>query len=242
MQVPVLQKKSPLFSVKICFFNGNGVYYHFDKGVVSKRQTGEKKEMNEEEIKDQKHCPEPTEEVTDKMPEAENAPETEKKTEPDPAAELAAMQEKFLYLQAEYQNYRKRMAKEIADARRYAVEETLHPFLTVFDFLAMAENAADQSDNIESIRQGLKMIIAEYRKAFDELGLRPFNAAGEKFNPELHDAVAHENSDEVEEGVVSKQWNCGFKLGDKVIRAARVVVSAGKKNEAPETPKAPEEK
>ena len=155
---------------------------------------------------------------------------------PDPAAELAALQEKYIYLQAEYQNYRKRMAKELAESRRFAVEETVHPFLAVYDFLTMAETAAVQSDNIEAIRQGLVMIIAEYRKAFDELGLKPFDAKGKKFDPELHDAVAHESSEEVPEGVVSKQWNCGFKLGERVVRPARVVVSSG----APEKKKSEE--
>ena len=176
---------------------------------------------------------------------AEAAPEeTGKKNEgaaepaapPDPAAELAALQEKYIYLQAEYQNYRKRMAKELAESRRFAVEETVHPFLTVYDFLTMAETAAVQSDNIEAIRQGLVMIIAEYRKAFDELGLKPFDAKGKKFDPELHDAVAHESSEDVPEGVVSKQWNCGFKLGERVVRPARVVVSSG----APEEKKSEE--
>ena len=157
---------------------------------------------------------------------------------PDPAAELAALQDKYIYLQAEYQNYRKRMAKELAESRRFAVEETVHPFLTVYDFLTMAETAAVQSDNIEAIRQGLVMIIAEYKKAFDELGLKPFDAKGKKFDPELHDAVAHESSEEVPEGVVSKQWNCGFKLGERVVRPARVVVSSG----APEEKKSEEQK
>ena len=107
------------------------------------------------------------------------------------------------------------------------IPDTVQPFLAVYDFLTMAETAANQSDNIDAIRQGLMMIIAEYRKAFEELSLKPFNAVGEKFDPSLHDAVAHESSDEIEEGVVSKQWNCGFKLGEKVLRAARVVVSSG---------------
>ena len=166
-----------------------------------------------------------------------SGPGPEKQAEPpDPAAELAALQEKYIYLQAEYQNYRKRMAKELADARRFAVEETVRPFLTVYDFLTMAESAALQSGNVEAIRQGLVMIIAEYRKAFEELGLKPFDAGGEKFDPELHDAVARESSDEVPEGVVSKQWNCGFKLGERVLRPARVVVSSG----APEEKKSEE--
>ena len=171
------------------------------------------------------------------LPEAEEpAPAPAPEVKPDPAAELAALQEKYVYLQAEYQNYRKRMAKELSDSRRFAVEETVRPFLTVYDFLTMAETAAVQSDNIEAIRQGLVMIIAEYRKAFDELGLKPFDAKGKKFDPELHDAVAHESSEEVPEGVVSKQWNCGFKLGERVVRPARVVVSSG----APEKKKSEE--
>ena len=171
------------------------------------------------------------------LPEAdEPAPAPAPEVKPDPAAELAALQEKYVYLQAEYQNYRKRMAKELSDSRRFAVEETVRPFLTVYDFLTMAETAAVQSDNIEAIRQGLVMIIAEYRKAFDELGLKPFDAKGQKFDPELHDAVAHESSEEVPEGIVSKQWNCGFKLGEHVVRPARVVVSSG----APEEKKSEE--
>ena len=152
-----------------------------------------------------------------------------------PAEELALLQEKYIYLQAEYQNYRKRMVKELADARRFAIEDTVQPFFAVYDFLSMAEVAAAQSDNVEAIRQGLMMIIAEYRKAFEELSLKPFDAKGVPFDPALHDAVAHESSEEVPEGVVSKQWNCGFKLGDKVLRPARVVVSSG-------APKAEEEK
>ena len=161
-----------------------------------------------------------------KAPAGENkAPAEEKKLTPE--EELAALQEKYIYLQAEYQNYRKRMVKEIADARRYALEDTVQPFFAVYDFLAMAETAAARSDNVEAIRQGLMMIIAQYKKAFEELNLKPFDAKGEKFDPELHEAVAHERSADVEEGVVSKQWNCGFKLGDKVLRPARVVVSSG---------------
>ena len=181
-------------------------------------------------------------------PEAENkaAGEVKEETKEEkkeekkltPEEEMALLKEKYIYLQAEYQNYRKRMVKELADARRFAIEDTVQPFFAVFDFLSMAETAAAQSDNIEAIRQGLMMIIAQYRKAFEDLNLKPFDAKGEKFDPVLHDAVAHESSEEVPEGMVSKQWNCGFKMGDKVLRPARVVVSSGApKEEKAEEPK-----
>ena len=153
--------------------------------------------------------------------------------EPQPTEEeklraaLAEVQSKYLYLQAEYQNYRKRVAKDIADARSYAYADALGPFMTVFDFLAMADMAAVKSDNIESIRQGLKMIIGEFNKAFDALGVKPLDAVGQPFDPGLHEAVAHEASETVPEGVVIKQWSSGFKMGEKLLRPARVVVSDG---------------
>ena len=159
--------------------------------------------------------------------------ESDAPTEPQPAEEeklraaLAEAQSKYLYLQAEYQNYRKRVAKDIADARSYAYADALGPFMTVFDFLAMADMAAVKSDNIESIRQGLKMIIGEFNKAFDALGVKPLDAVGQPFDPGLHEAVAHEASDTVPEGVVIKQWSSGFKMGEKLLRPARVVVSDG---------------
>ena len=186
----------------------------------------EKKDTAAQEVQEEQPAAE------EKTVEAQEEAKTEK--QPSPQEELAALQEKYIYLQAEYQNYHKRMVKELADARRYAIEDTVQPFFAVYDFLSMAETAAAQSDNIEAIRQGLMMIIAQYRKAFEELSLTPFDAKGVQFDPTLHDAVAHESSTEIPEGIVSKQWNCGFKLGDKVLRPARVVVSSGAPKEEEE--------
>lgn len=141
--------------------------------------------------------------------------------------ELAAAHDRHLRLQAEYQNYRKRVSKDISTARFLAMAESAMPFLQVCDYLNMAMGAAETSDNLDAIRQGLKMIMAEYQKAMDELGIIKVNAVGEKFNPELHDALAHEASDDVPEGKVIKQWNCGYKLGERLLRPAKVVVSSG---------------
>ena len=169
--------------------------------------------------------------------------EPEKPAEPELSEEeklraaLAELQSKFLYLQAEYQNFRKRSVKDVADARSFAYADALGPFMTVFDYLAMADAAAVSSDNIESIRQGLKMIIGEFNKAFDTLGVTPFDAVGKPFDPALHEAVAREPSDTVPEGVVVKQWSSGFKMGGKLLRPARVVVSSGAPEKtAEETP------
>ena len=167
-------------------------------------------------------------EAWDAVPEEPAATAEPEKSEEEKLREaLTELQAKYLYLQAEYQNYRKRVAKDIADARGYAYADALGPFMTVFDFLAMADTAAVQSDNVESIRQGLKMIIAEFNKAFDTLGVKPLETVGKPFDPALHEAVAHEASETVPEGMVIRQWSNGFKMGEKLLRPARVVVSDG---------------
>lgn len=150
------------------------------------------------------------------------------------AAELQALKEKLMYLEADYQNYRKRVVKDLSEARLCGTAGTLEPFLTVFDFLGMAKNAAEKSDNIESIRQGLNMIIGEFHKAFDELGVKKIATVGADFDPKYHEAAAHEPSDEVPEGKIIREWSGGFKLGERLLRPARVVVSSGPALEAPQ--------
>ena len=154
-------------------------------------------------------------------------------------AELAELQAKYLYLQAEYQNFRKRSVRDIADARNYAVASTLVPFLSVVDYLGMAQSAAEQSDNLEALKQGMNMIIGEFDKALDELGVKRMKTAGEKFDPALHDAVGYEKSETVPEGAIIREWSGGFTMGDKLLRPARVLVSSG--NAPEETPEKQEE-
>ena len=149
-------------------------------------------------------------------------------------AELAEQQAKYLYLQADYQNYRKRTARDISDVRAHTVEDTLIPFLAVADYLAMADNAAEKSDNLEALKQGLKMIIGEFDKALEELGVKRMTTVGEKFDPALHEAMSSEPSDTIAEGHITKEWSGGYKIGERVLRHARVQVSSGKAEEKAE--------
>jgi molecular chaperone GrpE len=187
---------------------------------------------NKENLQQENASPEvmPQEEVEkawDEVSEKPAAEETPVSETDKLKAELAAMQDKFMYLQAEFQNFRKRAARDISDARSHAIADTLTPFLAVSDFLAMAQTAAEKTDNLDAIKQGLMMIIAQFDKALEEMSVRKFNSIGEKFNPDLHDAVGREPSDSVPEGVITKEWNCGYKIGEKLLRPARVMVSAG---------------
>ncbi len=175
---------------------------------------------------------------------ATTSPEVEVSPEAVLKAEVAELKDQLLRKEADYQNYRKRMAREVSDARRMGLVETITPFLQVFDLFEMAMKAADKSDNVAALKQGLEMILAQYGKTIDELGVQKFDAVGETFDPMWHDAVAYENNEEVAEGVIIKQWNCGYKMGDRLLRPARVIVSSGKaeapaeKTEAPESKKA----
>ena len=170
-------------------------------------------------------------EVEEVLDSGEAAPEAAKEPELSETEklqlQLAQIQEKYLYLQAEYQNFRKRSARDISDARSHAIADTLTPFLSVSDFLAMAQVAAEKTDNLDAIKQGLTMIIAQFDKALEEMSVKKFSAVGEKFNPDLHDAVGREPSDSVAEGVIIREWNCGYKIGEKLLRPARVLVSSG---------------
>ncbi len=147
--------------------------------------------------------------------------------------EIAEGKDNLLRLKADFQNYRMRTAKEIANARTFGQSDTILPFLQVFDHFSMAMIAAEKSENMDAIKQGLEMILKEYKKGLDELGVVAYDAVGEKFDPKLHDAMTNEPSDEVEEGYIIKQWNGGYKLGERLLRPATVVVSSGPANDEP---------
>ena len=155
-------------------------------------------------------------------------------------SELAAVQEKLIYLQADYQNFRKRTSKDINDARVYGAANALEPFITVYDYLMMARQASEKSDKIEQIRQGLAMIIDQYLKAFEESGVTRIETVGKPFDPTIHEAVAREASDEVPEGTILKEWSGGYRFGERLLRPAKVVVSSGPQTAAPA--EAPDEK
>lgn len=166
----------------------------------------------------------PEDQLDSDMVEQEQTTESPEETE---AQKITELEDKILRVQAEFQNFRKRSFREISNARKLGVESTVSPFLQVFDHFSMAVKAANESNNMDAIRQGLNMILDEYRKALDELGIVSFDAVGAQFDPNEHEAMAKEPSDEVPEGVVIKQWNCGYKMGDKLLRPANVVVSSG---------------
>lgn len=147
--------------------------------------------------------------------EKEEAPKTadEQKKEDD---------EKYMRLMAEFQNYKKRVAKEKQDIQTFANEKIVKELLEVLDNF---ERSLQHSDDVdENYVKGMEMIFQQLRKALEDAGLSEIDALGTDFDPTLHNAVMQEDSDEYESGKVSKVLQKGYKLNDKVIRAAMVAV------------------
>ncbi|MCQ2403668.1 MAG: nucleotide exchange factor GrpE [Lentisphaeria bacterium] len=158
--------------------------------------------------------------------------------------QLAEMKGNYLRALADQENYRKRMAREMNDVKESTRIRTLGDVLGVYDLLQMAVEAAKNAQDVAALRQGIEMTFSELKRTFSNLGVSVLDAHGQVFDPAIHQAVGTQPSDEVPEGTVMIQWKPGFKVGDKLLRPAMVVVSSGaaKPAEGEEKPVAEAEK
>lgn len=157
--------------------------------------------------------------------EAEETKAEETKTEapkPDSAAEYAALNDKYLRLCAEYDNFRKRSQKERDSLYVDIKAETLKKFLPVYDNLV---RALDQSTEDEAYRRGVEMIMTQFNTTLEKLGVTEIESLGQKFDPAFHNAVMHVEDAEKGENEIVEVFQKGFIMGDKVIRFAMVKVA-----------------
>ena len=138
---------------------------------------------------------------------------------------------------AEADNLRKRLAKEKQDAIRYANESLIEELLPTMDSFEMAISAARDSDDnaIDSLKTGIEMVYTQLRRTLEEVGVTEIDAVGQAFDPSQHEAVSRRKTDEAEEGTVLEQTRKGYRLRDRLLRAASVIVAAppGDKEEEP---------
>ena len=138
------------------------------------------------------------------------------------AKELADQNDKFLRLAAEYDNYRKRTAKEKESLWTDAKADTVQAFLPVYDNL---ERALKQETADEAYKKGVEMTMNQLKEVFAKLGVTEIEAQGKPFDPNLHNAVMHIEDENLGENVVAQVFQAGFMLGEKVIRFAMVQVA-----------------
>lgn len=163
-------------------------------------------------------------------PEAEQttieAEQTEQVQTPDPAAEAAAklaeQEDKFLRLAAEYDNFRKRTAKEREALWTEVKANTAAAFLPVYDNL---ERAIKHETADEAYKKGVEMTMTQLREVFTGLGIEEIPALGQTFDPNLHNAVMHIDDENFGENEIAEVFQAGFRCGEKVIRFSMVKVA-----------------
>ena len=126
-------------------------------------------------------------------------------------------------LMAEFQNYKKRAAKEKTDTLQYANEKIVAELLPVIDNFERA--LATETDDLEGYAKGMQLIFEQFRKALENAGLEEIKAEDEVFDPNVHNAVMAENVEDKEDGVITKVLQKGYKLRDKVVRPSMVAVN-----------------
>ena len=141
--------------------------------------------------------------------------------------------DQLLRLTADFENYRKRTEREKVDQRRWGKEEVLLPLISLMDVVEQAEIAAHKTTDMKSIVAGLDMLYSQFKKLLKDEGIEFIDPAGEKFNPELHEAVELV-PDEGEEGRVLSVMQKGYKSQGQLLRPARVRVSAKREGEKKE--------
>ena len=152
----------------------------------------------------------------------EEQAEAETKTEEDPQEQSAPVDDRYLRLAAEYDNYRKRTAKEKEALWSSAKADTAAAFLPVYDNL---ERAIKQETADEAYKKGVEMTMNQLKEVFAKLGIEEIPALGEQFDPNLHNAVMHIDDENLGESVVAQVFQAGFRCGEKVIRFAMVQVA-----------------
>ncbi|HUJ09273.1 MAG TPA: nucleotide exchange factor GrpE [Verrucomicrobiae bacterium] len=136
--------------------------------------------------------------------------------------------DKFLRTAADLENYRKRVAREKEELARYTAERVVAALLPVLDNLERALEAAKQQGNQTALIEGIQQVQNQFRRTLEEFGLEEVVAhTGHPFDPNIHEAVGHAPSAEHPEGQVLELLQRGYKLADRLLRPARVVVSKG---------------
>ncbi len=165
--------------------------------------------------------------------------ENENDTSVDVEVELTEtekLQQKILELEdrlarqvAEFENYKKRTARNYDELIRSASDRILGEILEVVDNFDRALAHANGDSDAKSLEEGMKMIAGQLHTLIGKYDVRPIEAVGKMFDPNLHEALMQVESDEYDEGVVAVEMSRGYQLGDKVLRHSKVGVSKGKK-------------
>ncbi len=189
-----------------------------EENEVLKEQQEKASEQTESQAQNAQHTEEESEELTSEQ-KLEKELEEAKKT-------IEEQKDKYLRLSAEFDNYRKRTMKEKAELIKNGGEKAISGILPILDDLERALQNMQKADNVQSMYEGLDLIFQKFHKVLAQEGLQKMEPVGETFDTDYHEAIALVPApDEAQKGKVLDCVQTGYKLNDKVIRHAKVVVA-----------------
>jgi molecular chaperone GrpE len=148
--------------------------------------------------------------------------------------------DRLLRVTAEFENYKKRMSREMEDFRKYANQSLLKEMLSVVDHIELAIQAAGvPSPAGTSMVEGLNLTLKEFLRILDKFKVKPIEAVGQPFNPQLHEAIMQEATDRLPENTIVREMQKGYTVNDRLLRPALVVVAAAaRRTDSDSTPHA----
>ncbi len=186
--------------------------------------------MQENELKDKEAASEEAKQAEQEAASEEAAEQTAEQEEPkeseaDPRdAQIEELQKRLLRLQADFENFRRRTAKEKEELSTFVTAGVVGRFLKILDNFERAEASAGKGDNVEAVLAGMQKIRRQFEDTFKELQVQEIAAQDTKFDPNLHEAVMRGQNPDLEDETIDMVFEKGYKLGDKVIRHSKVRV------------------
>jgi molecular chaperone GrpE len=142
-------------------------------------------------------------------------------------ADKSALYDKLIRGQAEFENYRKRTERERAELYQHGRDDVLLQFLPVVDNFERALSSLETSEgDAEALRHGVELIHKQFKDALSKFGLEAVEAVGQTFDPHVHEAVTTEATDKHKENTVIQEFQRGYKIGDRLLRPAKVKVAS----------------
>lgn len=133
--------------------------------------------------------------------------------------------DKVVRAQAEMENLRKRAARDVENAHKYALEKFTDELLPIMDSLELGLSASVKAKNLDDLCKGMELTLEMFNTVMEKFGITMIEPKGEKFNPELHDAVSMQETDDSNSGIIIEVMQKGYTLNGRLIRPAMVVVA-----------------
>ena len=123
------------------------------------------------------------------------------------------------------ENLRKRTIRDVENAHKYALEKFINELLPILDSLELGLSASANTKNVDELYKGMELTLEMFNKALEKFGVKIIDPQGEKFNPELHEAVSMQEIEDSESGIIIAVMQKGYLLNDRLIRPAMVIVA-----------------